>query len=277
MAESQVKASQTSVKKAREALSKTIIRLPNHLDQAPAPTSCSKFTILDRQVRLGQFVAPQGPPLFLVASDLKDMEIHAEVTEADIGKVRVGLPASFSVQSYTDKDVFFKGLVKEIRPQGVNAKGAVYYVAVINVANEKDPISGEWRLRPGMTASIDIVRRQHKNVWSIPVSALNFQMDDAYLSEAVRTRIAQWKERSDGRLWQTIWTWDAESRTPQPIFVRLVNKDGEPGLKENEFSEILEWEPGRQPQPGDTMHIIIGTPPARPRGFFDQPLNLKVS
>ena len=129
-----------------------------------------------------------------------------------------------------------------------------------------------------MTASIDIVRRQHKNVWSIPVSALNFQMDDAYLSEAVRTRIAQWKERPDGRLWQTIWTWDAESRTPQPVFVRLdgFNQDKEPGLKENEFSEILEWEPGRQPQPGEAMRIIIGAPPARAQGFFDQSWNLKV-
>ena len=150
VAASQVKASKTSLKKAEEALAKTLVKLPAHCagDQTSSPTACRKFFILERHVHIGEFVTPQGPPLFRVTAEFKDMEVHAEVAEADIAKVRVGLQASFSVQSYTDTDVFFKGLVKEIRPQGVNAKGAVYYVVVIDVANEKDPASGEWRLRP---------------------------------------------------------------------------------------------------------------------------------
>ena len=86
------------------------------------------------------------------------------------------------------------GVVREIRPLANNLKGAVFYDTVIELANQKDPNTAEWRLRPGMTASIDIVRREHKDVWKIPSPALNFKMDDAYFTPAV-TMQPSWSSR----------------------------------------------------------------------------------
>ena len=129
-----------------------------------------------------------------------------------------------------------------------------------------------------MTASVDVVRREHKNVWKVPSAALNFKLDEAYLSEAARARLAQWQTRSDYNQWQTLWTWEAAERRAMPLFVRLGGlKNGEPGLKDSEGNEILEWEPGREPTPNQPPRVIIAAPPARAPGFFDQPTSIKVS
>jgi HlyD family secretion protein len=286
VAKSQLHASETSLKKAKESFDKTRIKAPGNCQAATATAAlglpvppCKRFLILERHVQLGQVVGPQGPPLFLVTRDLDVVEVHAQVAEGDIGKVRPGLRASFTVQAYTDEDVLFTGTVREIRPMAINAKGAVYFDAVIDVANTRDPQSGEWRLRPGMTASVDIIRREHKNVWRLPASALNFQLDEGYWSAAARVHIQEWRQQHADPDWQPIWTWDSAKGSAWPIFVRLggADKNGEPGLKEGEFNEILEWEPGHRPNPAEPIRIIISAPPARPPGIFEQPWNIKVS
>ena len=191
--------------------------------------------------------------------------------------MKKGLAAVFTLSGFGDEDIEFRGTVKEIRPLAVNVKGAVYYDAVVDVGNRKDPNTNEWRLRPGMTAAIDIIRREHKDVWKAPSAALNFQLDEAYQSEAARSRVAEWKERPDHNHWQTLWTWDAAQRKAMPLFVRTGGlKNGEPGIKDSEGNEILEWdhEPAKdQPPP----RLIITAPPPRAPGFFDQPANIKVS
>lgn len=281
VAESQLQATEALLKKAKEALEKTFIKAPGHCKSpSVAPgAACQRFLILERQVRLGQYVGPQGPPLFLVTRDIDHVEVHAQVAEADIPRVKPGLRTAFTVQGYTDEDVAFDGVVRDIRPMAINTKGAVYFDAIIDVANKKDPHSNEWRLRPGMTASVDLIRREHKNVWRIPASALNFHLDEAYWSEAARERIHAWQMRSDANEWQALWTWDSTRSQAVPVFVRLggVNKQGEPGLKEGEFNEILEWEPGKEPNPGESFRIIIGAPAAHAPGIFEQPWNIKIS
>lgn len=266
-ARQKVGAAEIALKKASDSLDKTRIK-------APARGS---FIVLDRRGQVGQVVGPQTPPLFLLAADLKTLEVHTQVAEGDIPRVRKGLAASFTVSAFTEEDIEFRGVVKEIRPTALNTQGAVYYDTVVEVPNQQDPASGEWRLRPGMTASVDIIRREHKNVWKVPSTALNFQMDEAYWTEAARQHVSAFRQRPDASDWQPLWIWDKAK--PWPVFVRLggVNASGEPGLKDSEFNEILEWEPGREPGPGETPRIIIVAPPARAPGFFDQPVNIKVS
>jgi multidrug efflux pump subunit AcrA (membrane-fusion protein) len=199
------------------------------------------------------------------------------VAEGDVNKVRRGLPATFSISGYQDEDVEFRGIVKEIRPLASNIKGAVYYTAIVDVANQKDPATGEWRLRPGMTVSLDVVRREHKNVWRVPSAALNFQLEDAYLTDAARARLAEWKQRPDAGDWQTLWTWNGEH--PEPLFVRIggTSAQGEPGLKDSEGNEVLEWEAGKEPTLDNAPRVIIGAPPAQAPGWFDRPAPIKVS
>jgi multidrug efflux pump subunit AcrA (membrane-fusion protein) len=233
-----------------------------------------EFLILERKVNEGQMVGPQSGPLFTLAGSLDIVEVHAQVAEGDINKVRKGLTAVFNVTGFNDDDIPFEGKVKEIRPLASSIKGAVYYDAVIEVVNRKDPTTQDWQLRPGMTASIDIVRYEHRNVWRVPVAALNFTLEDAYQSESAKAKIAEWKKRPDASSWRPLWTFDASNQRAEPIFVRIEPKKGETGLKDSEGNEILEWEAGKEPT--GPLRVIIGAPPARAPGFLDQPANVKL-
>jgi HlyD family secretion protein len=275
-AEARVRVAQTGLKEARLALDQTQIKVPG----SDASTgSRREYLVLDRKVQVGQMVGPQGTPLFTLAGEMSRMEVHVQIAEGDINKVKKGLTAVFTLSGFGDDDLEFRGAVKEIRPLAVSVKGAVYYEAVIEVPNQKDANTGEWRLRPGMTASVDIIRHEHKNVWKVPSAALNFQLDEAYQTEAARARLAEWKKRADQGQWQALWVWDAALRKPAPLFVRIGGfKNGVAGLKDSEGNEILEWEPGRAPAPNEPPpSVIIAAPPARAPGLFDQPANIKVS
>jgi len=280
-AKARFEASTIALQKAKETLARTEIRVPGQCCTETAAKVPHRFLILDRQVQLGQFVTPQGPPLFTLARDLEYMDLHVNVAEGDVGRIRPGQSVRFSVQAFTDEEVPFTGTITEIRPLGVSTKGAVFFTTVIAVErNKKDPQSKEWRLRPGMTTSVDIIRREHKDVWKIPTEALNFQLDKAYWSEAARRRIADWQQqRKDAADWQTVWTWGADPAGPWPMFLRLsgVRADGNAGIKDSDFVEILEFEPGVSFEPQNPPRIIIEAPPAHAPGFFDQPMNIKVS
>jgi HlyD family secretion protein len=218
-------------------------------------------------VQLGQSVAPPfSAHLFTLAGDLQHLEVHAQVAEGDVGKVRKGQPVTFTVSAYAEEPEPFRGTVEQIRPMPVNEKGAVYYTTVIAVENQRDPETGEWRLRPGMTASVDVIRREHKDAWKVPSAALNFQLEGPYQSDAAKARLAEWKRRPDQADWRPVWVWDEKTGQPWPVFVRI----GE--LKDGQFHEVLEWEPGREPP----RRVITGAPPATRPGIFDQP-NLKVA
>jgi multidrug efflux pump subunit AcrA (membrane-fusion protein) len=276
VAQAKLQAARTNLQDAQLAHKLTRIKVP----ESPEPTLAKReFLVLERKVQEGQLVGPQSGPLFVLAGGLHTVEVHAQVAEGDVNKVQKGLAAVFTVTGYADEDVEFRGMVKEVRPQATNIKGAVYYDTVIEVVNQKDPATGEWRLRPGMTVSLDIIRREHKDVWRVPATALNFQMDEAYLTDAARARLAQWKERPDAGDWQPLWVWDADAQQPEPLFVRIggVGKHGEPGLKDAEGNEVLEWEPGKEPSRNGPPRVITGAPPAQAPGIFHQPAPIKVS
>src|SRR6185436_6749453 len=103
--------------------------------------------IVERNVDVGQTVAASlsAPQLFLIANDLSEMQILASVDESDIGAIKEGQPAQFTVQSYPNQA--FTGSVKQVRLQSTTLDNVVNYTAVIGVPN------ADGRLLPGMTAT----------------------------------------------------------------------------------------------------------------------------
>ena len=291
-AEAQYKAAQAGVKaahagidtaKAKAQGAETSLKnalLAQEFARITAPAAQKKetkrqFLILDRKVHEGQFVGPQAGPLFTLAGSLETVKVHAQVAEGDINNVREGLTAVFRISNYNREDIEFEGVVTKKHWQATNIKGAVYYDTVIQVDNKKDLTTNEWMLRPGMTISADIVRVERKSAWRVPIGAMNFKLEDAYQSAAVKARLTEWKSRPDHADWHVLWTWDESNRQPAPIFVRINGlKNGEPGLKDAEGNEVLEWEEGKEPT--GPLRVIIGAPPARAPGFFDQPANVKI-
>ena len=178
---------------------------------------------------------PTSPiPLFKIASDLGRMQVNAQVPEADIGKVRVGLPATFTVQAYSDNNEVFHGKVESIREMptstapsvAASAGGAVFYGTIIDVTNRRVPGSkDEWMLKPGFTATVDIRRRQHDNVWKVPAAAAGFQLDEYFQTPQAKQKLADWQKRPDRDDWKWVWvfkdkkpcrySWSPAGRMPQ--------------------------------------------------------------
>ncbi len=276
MALAKLDAVNTMQKEAKLALDMAQIKVP----VSSSHGTKRDYLILERKVSLGQTVGPQAGPLFVLAGDLSQMEVHAQVAEGDITKVRKGLSAIFTITGFNEEEVEFRGIVREIRPLASNMKGAIFYDTIVEMENQKDPASGEWRLRPGMTASVDILRREHKDVWKVPSQALNFVLEEAYHTPAIKDRLAEWAKRPDAGLWATVWTWDEAKKSAWPMFVRILGNgsSGEPALKDSDGHEVLEWEPGREPSADrPPPHLILTAPPARSRSVFDRPANIKVS
>ncbi len=127
--------------------------------------------VLDRKIEKGQTVAAslQTPVMFTVAKNLTEMELHVDVDEADIGKISLQQPASFTVDAYPNQ--IFPAIIKEIRyaPQTIN--GVVTYPTLLSVNNS------QLLLRPGMTATAEIIVNQIKNTFLVPNAALRFSLD----------------------------------------------------------------------------------------------------
>lgn len=129
--------------------------------------------VLNRNVSVGQTVAASfnTPTLFSIAKDITKMQVQAKVDEADIGNVSKGQRATFTVDAYLN-DVF-EGTVEEIRLSPVVSSNVVTYTTIINAPNENK------KLKPGMTANINIYTREAQNALLIPAKALKFNPDSS--------------------------------------------------------------------------------------------------
>ncbi len=124
--------------------------------------------VVSRNVNVGQTVAAsfQTPTLFVIAQDLTKMQVDTNVSESDIGSVRNGQRAVFTVDAYPGRS--FEGTVTQVRKAPITVQNVVTYDAVISVANPK------LLLFPGMTASVRIITEAHRNVLAVPLPALRF-------------------------------------------------------------------------------------------------------
>lgn len=130
-------------------------------------------TVVSRNVTQGQTVAAsfQTPTLFLIATDLTRMQVDANVSESDIGRVGVGNPAVFTVSSFPERQ--FRGEVQQVRQAPQTVQNVVTYDVVVGVPNP------DLSLKPGMTASIRIVARRVDNVLRVPDQALRYRPSGA--------------------------------------------------------------------------------------------------
>ncbi len=156
-AEAQVKIRQAVLENARVNLGRCTIYAP--IDGI----------VISRNVDVGQTVAAslQAPTLFQIANDLTQMQINANVAEADIGSVEVGQDVDFTVDAYPYR--VFHGKVKQVRNSAVVVQNVVTYDTVIEVNNP------DLKLKPGMTANVSIITAHRENVLKIPNAALRFR------------------------------------------------------------------------------------------------------
>jgi len=138
-------------------------------------TSPTSGIVISRNVDVGQTVAAsfQTPTLFTIAQDLTKMEIQTSVDEADISKVQVGQPVTFTVDSYSDQ--IFRGTVSQIRKAPILTQNVVTYIVIVSVENK------DLKLMPGMTADVTVETMRKQNVLKIPSASLRFipESDDA--------------------------------------------------------------------------------------------------
>jgi len=126
-------------------------------------------TVISRSVDVGQTVAASlsAPTLFVIAQDLRQMQVDTSVAEADVGKLSTGMPATFTVDAFTGEH--FRGKVRQIRNAPTTLQNVVTYDAVIDVANP------DLKLRPGMTANITFIAAEKENVLRVPNAAIRFR------------------------------------------------------------------------------------------------------
>ncbi len=132
-------------------------------------TSPVKGVVIDRRVNVGQTVvsAMSVSSLFLIAKDLTRMQVWASVNEADIGRIREGMPVTFTVDAYPNET--FKGTVYQIRMNATMTQNVVTYTVVVDTANP------DLRLYPYLTANLSFEVEHHNNVLKVPNGALRWK------------------------------------------------------------------------------------------------------
>lgn len=239
-----------------------------------APPQKRSFLVLERKVSLNQQIGPPASGhLFSLAGSLERMQVHAQVAEGDINLIRRGLPTRFTLTGAADERSY-QATVEDIHLVPVTERGAVFYKVLLDVPNQRRPDSDEWLLRPGLTATVEIVRRQHEHAWKVPASALALQMDQAP-SDAARAKLDSWEARPDRASWRPVWVLDGQGK-PYPMFVRTggANAKGETGIQDTASSEALEWDPELHPDPsnpGSLPKFIIAMPSGKKSGWFNAP------
>lgn len=134
--------------------------------------------VIRRNTDVGQTVAAsfQTPDLYLLARDLREMLIATNVSEADVGLIRVGQPVRFTVDAYPERE--FEGAVQQFRLNSASNQGVVTYTIMVAVSNPDE------LLKPGMTAQTKIVVSSKPSVTRLPTAALRFRPDDDELKAA---------------------------------------------------------------------------------------------
>jgi HlyD family secretion protein len=139
--------------------------------------------VISRNVDVGQTVAASmnAPVLFQVANDLSNMQIDANVSEADVGTVETGQNVSFTVDAYPSRS--FAGRVVQIRNSPITVQNVVTYDTVIGVTNS------DFKLKPGMTATVSITTAQRTNALKIPNAALRFKPPEPSTNQTLVARL----------------------------------------------------------------------------------------
>ncbi len=165
VSEAQVKSAQASVAQREAALAQARIDLARTRITSPV-----NGIVIKRTIEKGQTVAAslQAPELFIIARNLRDMQVEASIDEADVGRIRSGQKASFTVDAFPGQT--FEGAISQVRKAALNVSNVVTYVAVVTFSNT------DGRLLPGMTANVRVVTDLRENVLKVPNAALRVRI-----------------------------------------------------------------------------------------------------
>jgi len=209
VAEAQVKQAKALLDAAELDLKYTVIRSPVN------------GIVIARSVEVGQTVAAsfQTPMLFLIALDLTQMQVDANVSEADIGGIAPGKPATFTVDAFPGER--FTGEIHQVRNAPINVQNVVTYDVVIRVNNS------DLRLRPGMTANVSIIIAQKDDVLMVPNTALRFVPPKGSRQGTV-AKGAGAPGGGAKRVWKETLSGD-----PEPVAVQL-------GISDGTYTEVID-------------------------------------
>ncbi|MBZ5576531.1 MAG: efflux RND transporter periplasmic adaptor subunit [Acidobacteriia bacterium] len=200
VAETGLAAAQAQVKQQQAALAQAQADLDHTYITAPVDG-----VVVSRNIDVGQTVAAslQAPTLFSIAQDLTKMQVDTNVSEADVGRVQVGMPATFTVDAYPSQT--FQGTVTSIRKAAINVQNVVTYDVVISVANP------DLKLFPGMTATVKILIERRANALTIPAASLRFRPASATANPKNGSKV--------------VWVLDSNNQV-KPVAVTLGLTDG---------------------------------------------------
>ncbi len=198
-------------------------------------------TVISRDVDVGQSVAASlaAPTLFVIAEDLRKMQVDTSVSESDVGRLQPGKPATFTVDAWPGRE--FTGVIRQIRKSPTTVQNVVTYDAVVDVDN------ADLALLPGMTANVTFVWDERDEVLRVPNAALRFRPPDA------KPQRAKGPSRPVYRL---------EGGVPVPVLITT-------GLTDGTNTEVTAIGPDGAPaapelKPGDLL--VTDAPDAKPGG-----------
>ena len=185
-------------------------------------------TVLSRNISEGQTVAASfsTPTLFSIAKDLTKMQVRASVDEADIGNIKEGERAAFTVDAFAN-DVF-KGTIQEIRLSPMVSANVVTYTTIINTSND------DKKLKPGMTTNITIYTKEVDSALLIPARALKFVPDSSLTKQY--TLVADTSAHVKHGF-ARIWVKEGDTLTQKKIKI---------GINDNTHVEILDGLDGNE-------------------------------
>ncbi|HEV7891907.1 MAG TPA: efflux RND transporter periplasmic adaptor subunit [Pyrinomonadaceae bacterium] len=187
-AQAQVENAAAQVQQARAALQLSELNLSHTTITSPIDG-----VVVSRDVNVGQTVAASlsAPTLFTIAQDLTQMQVIANIDQADIGLVEQAKSVSFTVDAFPSEE--FKGAIQQMRLNPVNVQNVVTYNVVIDVSNP------EQKLKPGMTANLTVTIDERNDVLKVPNSALRFtpQTTDAAQTRSAGNSNGQRRQRQN--------------------------------------------------------------------------------
>jgi HlyD family secretion protein len=218
-----------------------------------------KGVVIDRRVNVGQMVKADlnAPSVFLIASDLKRMQVWAPVNETDIGHVHKGQSVQFRVEAYPKE--LFHGTVNQVRMNATMVQNVITYTVEINFDNADE------KLLPYLTAEVEFEVAKHKNVLLIPNAALRWRPQASQMAPDARDalgKILEANRKKDGNERGIVWI--ENKGLVRPVAMRLGISDGH--ITELLEGDIAEGKPvvigTRVPTPGDGR----GAAPAAGKG-----------
>ena len=215
-------------------------------------TSPIDGTVISKSVEEGQTVAASfnTPELFTIAKDLTNMQVVANVDDADIGGVKEGDRVTFTVDAYPDDT--FEGTVKQVRLEATTTNNVVTYEVVISAPN------ADLKLKPGLTANVTIYTQERSGVLAVANKALRFTPTKETVGKDMKIVDCKGKNK--------VWTLNGNTLTAHPVTIGQsdgINTEITKGLKQGDkiVTEIVVNVPEEQETQEQSQGLISGPGP----------------